>query len=80
MLYVLPLHDNAFLLFAGIKPPKKPQTTIKLPTGANNEYLNFRSSPFVASNTPPMYTSIDAIHDIAKSYKNESILLKKIIE
>jgi len=27
-----------------------------------------------------MYTSIEAMHDIAKSIKNESVLLKKIIE
>ena len=51
---------------------------MKLPTGANNEYLNFSSRPFAASSIPPKYTSEDAIHEIIKSTNDESLL--KIIE
>ena len=47
---------------------------MKPPTGANNEYLNFSSSPFTASSIPPKYTSEDAIHEITKSTNDESLL------
>ena len=46
--------------------------------GASNAYLIPKSSPFVASNTAPVYTKAEAIPAITTSISDDVVSLNKI--
>ena len=61
-------------------PIRNPATTIKLPNGANSEYLLSKCNPFIASINPAKYTKKEETTDAENKITNEILFSKKTVE